>query len=170
MRVALLLATIGAALAVSGCGGDSGSTAAGTTISADEYVSQADELCTRVAGQVSDLALREKGGEILSGGGSDQEKMDQLADLVEEQLKVISALRADMEQLGTPALGAEDVEQILDKTRSAEDELGQAVGALRDGDEIEFAAAMKRYGEFSQQSASIARDSELDFEVCGSGA
>jgi hypothetical protein len=59
---------------------------------------------------------------------------------------------------------------ILEKTRSAEDELAKAISALRDGEEQEFAEAMQRYAGYSRQSASIARDSELNFAICGTGA
>lgn len=165
----LLAALLGAALAASGCaGGEEGAT--GTTLSGEEYSQRADDLCAHLAADVADLGAEQKGREILSGGGSDEEKMNRVADLLDDQLQILSDFREDVERLGRPATGADDVDRILEKTRSAEHELARAIDALRDEDEDGFLAAAQRYAELSQQSAEIARDSELDFAVCGAGA
>ena len=82
----------------------------------------------------------------------------------------MSEFRGDLEALGRPATGGEDVDQMLEKTRSAEDELARGIEAARDGDEEEFSEAMQRYAGLASQSSSIARDSELNFAICGAGA
>ena len=147
-----------AVLLTGGCGGESsttgsatGSTKVGTTMSAEDYARRADELCRRAATEVTELGIQEKGQEILSGPGTTEEKRD-------------------IEALGKPATGGEDVDQFLEKTRSAEDELARGIAAARDGDEDEFTDAMQRYAGLASQSASIAQDSELNFAICGAGA
>ena len=95
--------------------------------------------------------------------------MDRVADILDDQLQIIVEFREQLEGLGRPSTGAADVDAMLNKARSAEDELTRAVAALRDGDAEEFAEAAQRYAELSRESAAIARDSELDFGVCGSG-
>jgi hypothetical protein len=159
-------------LAATGCGGgdESADGTVTTTLSAEEYVEGADELCRRAATGVVDLNLQEKAQEVLSGAGTTEEKLNQLAELLDQQLQVVSEFRRDLEALGRPATGGEDVDQILEKTRSAEDELARGIDAARDGDEEEFTEAMQRYAGHASQSASIARDSELNFAICGAGA
>ena len=166
-----------AVLLAGGCGGESsttgiatGSTNVGTTISAEDYARQADELCRRAATEVTELGIQEKGQEILSGPGTTEEKLNQIAELLDQQLQVVSDFRRDIEALGKPATGGEDVDQFLEKTRSAEDELAGGIAAARDGDEGEFTDAMQRYAGLASQSVSIARDSELNFAICGAGA
>lgn len=152
-----------------GCGGGEGGGAGATTIAADEYAQRADEICGRAAADVVGLDAEQRAREILSESGSDSEKMDRVADILDNQLEIIVEFREQLERLGRPSTGAEDVDAMLNKARSAEDELAGAVAALRDGDAEEFAEAAQRYAELSQESAAIARDSELDFAVCGSG-
>jgi hypothetical protein len=166
-----------AVLLAGGCGGESsttdsttGSTNVGSTISAEDYAHEADELCRRVATEVTELGIQEKGQEILSGPGTTEEKLNQIAELLDQQLQVVSDFRRDIEALGKPATSGEDVDEFLEKTGSAEDELARGIAAARDGDEGEFTDAMQRYAGLASQSASIARDSELNFAICGAGA
>jgi hypothetical protein len=151
-------------------GDESADGTATTSLSAEEYVERADELCQRIATDVVELGLQEQAQEILSGGGTTEEKLNVIAGLLDQQLQLVSDFRRDIEALGRPAAGRADVDQFLDKTRSAEDELERGIDAAQDGDEDEFADAMQSYADFSTESAAIARDSELNFEICGSGA
>jgi hypothetical protein len=158
---------------MAGCGGEEASAPAGTTattMSGDKWAKRADELCQQVSAELLELDIQHKGQEILSGGGPQAEKLNRVADLLEVQLAAVSEFRGKVEALGRPQTGGEDVDMILEKTRSAEDELAKAISALRDGEEQEFAEAMQRYAGYSRQSASIARDSELNFAICGTGA
>ena len=110
MTSAVFLLAVGLMVAT-GCGGGDATTSASTTISAEDYARQADELCRRVATEVTELDIQEKGQEILSG-----------------------------------------------------------IASGRDGDGDEFTDAMQRYAGRASQSASIARDSELNFAICGASA
>jgi hypothetical protein len=83
---------------------------------------------------------------------------------------VVSAFRRRFEALGTPSAHRDHAERLLEKTRAAEAELERAIEALRDGDGQEAGDALRRYAGLSQQTAAIARDSELDFAICGAGA
>ena len=83
---------------------------------------------------------------------------------------MIAEFRREIEQLGMPSAHRDDAERLLEKTRSAVDELEKAVASARKGDSETAREAIGRYAGFSAQSASIARDSELNFAICGSGA
>ena len=131
---------------IAGCGGSNGDGGSRTvaeeqTIPAARYAERADKLCR-------DLA----------------------ADVLAEQLTVIAAFRRKFEALGMPNEHRDDAQRLLEKSRSAEGELEQVVSALKAADEGTARAALQRYFGFSQQSASIARDSELNFAACGVGA
>ena len=83
---------------------------------------------------------------------------------------MISDFGRKIEQLGMPSAHRDDAKLLLDKTRSAVEELEKAVASARKGDSETAREAIGRYAGFSAQSASIARDSELNFAICGSGA
>jgi hypothetical protein len=68
-----------------------------------------------------------------------------------------------------PSAHRDDAELLLEKTQSAEKELEKAVASAREGDLEKAREAIGGYAGFSSQSASIARDSELNFAICGSG-
>jgi hypothetical protein len=163
-------------VALAACGGDSGvadeSAPPQTTtgLSAAEYVERADALCERIAADVEELDAQGRLQSILSGTGTDDEKMAQAADVLEEQLTLISEFRADVEALGKPSVNGEDVEQISAKSREAEVELESAIDSLRAGNEAQATEALQSYAERSLESAEIAQASELGFEECGSGA
>jgi hypothetical protein len=171
-----LIGAVVCSVALAACGGDTGvadeSAPPQTTtgLSAAEYVQRADALCERVAVDVEELDAQGRLQSILSGTGANGEKMSQAADVLEEQLTLISEFRVDVEALGKPAVNSEDVEQISAKSREAEVALEDAIDALRAGNEVEATEALQTYAERSQESAEIAQASELGFEACGSGA
>jgi hypothetical protein len=176
MHRGLLIGAVVCSVALAACGGDSGvadETAppqTTTRVSAAEYVERADALCERVAADVEELDAQGRLQSILSGAGADNEKMAQAADVLEDQLTLISEFRADVEALGKPNVNAEDVEQISAKSREAEAALENAIDALRAGNEAEATEALQSYAERSLESAEIAQASELGFEACGSGS
>ena len=98
------------------------------------------------------------------------EQLERAAPVLAAQLRMISEFRRDIEQLGLPSDASRDAELLLEQTRSAEEELEKAVASARKGESERAREAIARYAGFSSQSASLARDSELNFAVCGSGA
>ena len=137
---------------------------------AAQYAKRADELCAQVAKKVLDARIQERLGEIELSDAPEEEQLEQAAPIIAEQLRMISEFRRKIEQLGLPSAHHDDAERLLEKTRSAEEELEKAVSSAREGDSEKAREAIGRYAGFSSQSASIARDSELNFAVCGSGA
>ena len=137
---------------------------------AAQYAKRADELCAQVAKKVLDARIQERLGEIELSDAPEEEQLEQAAPILAEQLRMISEFRRKIEQLGMPSAHQDDAELLLEKTRSAEKELEKAVASAREGDSEKAREAIGRYAGFSSQSASIARDSELNFAVCGSGA
>ena len=137
---------------------------------AAQYAKRADELCAQVAKKVLDARIQERLREIELSDVPEEEQLEQAAPIIAEQLRMISEFRRKIEQLGLPSAHQDDAERLLEKTRSAEEELEEAVSSAREGDSKKAREAIGRYAGFSSQSASIARDSELNFAVCGSGA
>ena len=136
---------------------------------AAQYAKRADELCTQVVKKVLDARIQERLTRIEQRNVSEEEQVMQAAPILAEQLRLISDFRRKVEQLGMPSAHREDAERIVVKARSAEEELEKAVAAAREGDAENTREAISRYYGFSSQSASVARDSELNFAICGSG-
>ena len=174
MRRALLvsLCLVATVVACGGNGGDAEPRAGSEepSIPAVRYAERADSLCRKLALDVQKLRTQARLRTIQQRSASEREAIKRSADVLAEQLTAIAAFRRRFEALGMPDEHRDDAQRLLDKTRAAEEELQQAIDALRAADEAEAASALQRYFGFSQQSASIARDSELNFAVCGVGA
>ena len=145
-------------------------TTTGPTIRAAEWARKADDVCRREIAGVLAARTQQRLGEIKRSSASEEEKLRRAAPLLADQLELISDFRRELEALGLPDAHQQDAQQMVEKARSAETELEQGVEAAKAGDAQAFAEAMQRYAGFSLQSASIARDSKLNFAICGSGA
>jgi hypothetical protein len=174
VRFAAFVVACGACLGLVACGGDdeagSPDTTSAKTIPAAEYAERADDLCAAVVKKVVDARIQERLGQVERSNASEAEKLERATPILAAQLRMISEFRGQIERLGLPSEHRDDAEQLLEKTRSAEDELEKAVESARAGDSEAAREAIGRYAGFSSQSASIARDSELNFAICGSGA
>ena len=175
MRFAACIVACCACLGLAACGGDddeagSPATTSAKTIPAAQYAKRADELCAQVVTKVLDARIQQRLSRIEQSNAPEGEQVMQAAPILAEQLRLISDFGRKVEQLGMPSAHQDDAERLLDKTRSAVEELEKAVASAREGDSEAARQAIGRYAGFSSQSASIARDSELNFAVCGSGA
>jgi hypothetical protein len=149
------------------------STAATTTqstVAAAEYARRADDVCRREIAGVLAARTQQRLKQIQATSAPDEQKLRRAAPILAQQLELISDFRREIEALGLPDAHQEDARRIVDKARSAEAELARGIDAARAGDGPAFAEAMQRYAGFSVESASIARDSKLNFAICGSGA
>ena len=164
----LLLAACG------GGGGDDGADDAGatqkSTVPAAQFSRRGDELCRQLIDKEIDARIQQRLQAIQTSSASEEEKLRRAVPLLAEQLSIITAFRRDFERLGMPTAHANDVHAMLEKARSAEEELDRAIESARSGDLRNSNDALHRYAGFSAQSASVARDSELNFAICGSGA
>jgi hypothetical protein len=171
-RRALALALF-CSVAFTGCGDSSEEAAPGstpTTLSAEEYVQRADAICQRVANDVIELKAQDRLQSILGNAAlADEDKMEKAADVLEEQLDLVGELRRDIQALGVPATNGDDVEGFLSKSQQAEAELEDAINSLRAGDQTAATEALQSYAALSQESAELVQQSQLDFQVCGSG-
>jgi hypothetical protein len=163
-------------LVLAGCGGGDGeaepeSQAPATThqqgLPPAEYAERVDRLCARVIREVA--PYRERARKAIARRGSERQQMARLADVLEDQLAVVTRFRKD-EAVGLPSAHADDARRLVEKTIVAERELREAVVAFRAGEGKRAAEAMQRYAGLSLQTASVARDSELGFAICGAGA
>ena len=162
-------------LALAGCGGGQGSedrqrsdAAQERTLAPAEYARRVDRLCTRVTRQVAPFQGRLR--TALARGGSERTQMAGVANVLDQQLAVVTGFREDVEAIALPSAHADDARRLIEKTKAAERELAAAIDALRAGAEERATGALRRYAGLSLQSASIARDSELGFAICGAGA
>ncbi len=165
-------------LGLAACGGDSGGdrgearaqTTTSESMTAAEYARRADKLCRQEAVKVLGARTQERLRRIQNSSASEEEQFRRAAPILVEQLQIISEFRRKLELLGTPSAHRDDAEQMVEKARSAEVELDRATEAAKAGDTAQVREALVRYYGFASQSASIARDSELNFAICGSGA
>ncbi len=141
-----------------------------STVAAAEYARRADAVCRREIARVLAARTQPRLKQIQATSASEEQKLRRAAPILAEQLELISDFRRELEALGLPDAHQEDVRRIVEKARSAEAELERGIDAARAGDGAAFAEAMQRYAGFSIQSASIARDSKLNFAICGAGA
>jgi hypothetical protein len=178
VRFAACVVACLACLGLAACGGDgaggddeagSPATTSGSTMPAAQYAKRADELCAQVVTKVVDARIQPRLSKIEQGDASEEAKLERAAPILAEQLRIISEFRREIEQLGMPSAHRDDAELLLEKTRAAEEELEKAVASAREGDSEKAREAIARYAGLSSQSASIARDSELNFAICGSG-
>jgi hypothetical protein len=173
VRFAVCVVACWACLGLAACGGgdEAGTpaTTAAKTIPAPQYARRADELCAQVVSKVLDARIQQRLNLIEQSNALEAEKLERATPILAEQLRMISEFRREIEQLGTPSAHRDDAELLIEKTRSAEEELEKAVASAREGDSEKAREAIARYAGFSAQSASIARDSELNFAICGSG-
>jgi acyl-CoA reductase-like NAD-dependent aldehyde dehydrogenase len=158
-----------ALVAAAGCGGgddDGADTVAGgvtiadRTVSPEQYVDQADDICADTARRV--VAIQQ-----------DINKADtprKAADLLERQLEAVRDMRDRLAALGLPEGQEEVAKELLTDIDDALPHLEAAIEAMRDGDEERATESAQRYAASSLESAREVRDSGLDFEVCGSGA
>ena len=162
-------------LGLAACGGDddeaeSPASTSASTIPAAQYARRADDLCAQVVKKVLDARIQQRLTRIDQGSAPEAEQAKRAAPILAEQLQLISEFRGKVEQLGLPSEHRDDAERIVEKARSAEEELERAVAAARAGDMKNATEAIGRYYGYTTQSATIARDSELNFAICGSGA
>jgi hypothetical protein len=181
VRSAFCLIACSLCLGAAACGGNEDvdadargtSTAATTTrstVAAAEYARRADAVCRREISRVLAARTQPRLKQIQATSASEEQKLRRAAPILAQQLDLISDFRREIEALGLPDAHQEDARRIVEKARSAEAELERGIDAARAGDGAAFAEAMQRYAGFSIQSASIARDSKLNFAVCGAGA
>lgn len=174
MRFKLVIAC-GACLALASCGSADktaveASVPAAATVPAAQYAKRADELCRQQTVRLVDLRWQQRLRKVQTTPGTDEEKLVRAVPILEDQLNVISEFRRKFELLGRPSAHREDAEAMIIKTRSAEKELRRVIDAGRSRDTEKATDALQRYYGFATQSASIARDSKLNFAICGIGA
>ena len=175
MMRAICLGSMCLVLAACGGGGsgdsrDEAADTSGPTVPAAEYAQRADDLCRQLLVDLEEAQIQQRLRTIQAGPASDSAKFKRFAPIFAEQLELVSEFRRRIEQLGMPSAHGDDARALLEKTRSAEDELQNAIDAARSGDAKGATDAIQRYAGFSAQSASIARDSKLNFAICGAGA
>jgi acyl-CoA reductase-like NAD-dependent aldehyde dehydrogenase len=161
--VPLLLALVASCGGEDEQGGDTVAesvTIADRTVSPEQYVDQADDICADTARRV--VAIQKDIGKA--------DTPQKAADLLERQLEAVRDMRDRLAALGLPE-GQEDIaRELLTDIDDALPHLEAAIEATRAGDEERATESAQRYAASSMESAREVRESGLDFEVCGSGA
>ncbi len=137
---AAVLLVIGA-VAVAGCGGSDDTSSTTAEISKDDYVTQANEVCTE-----GNKELRAAGQEAFSGEPSDAEIEQYVADTMAPNIQgQIDAITA----LGVPAGDEEQVNEFLDTAQETLDQVEADPSVLTSGGQDPFAETnqlMTEYG------------------------
>ena len=166
MRVASAVAAIGALALVSGCSSGGGEPADPQT-ARQEFVSEADALCAE--NQVEAGRLRQRAQELAAVRGSmtQEEAIEQAADIWDDQVALAEEFRDDLGGLDVPE---GDEQRVAALTQALDDgiEIGRAIhGALEGGNEPP-ASLLQQYSATVVRGNAAARAYGLN--VCGGTA
>jgi hypothetical protein len=130
-RSGALLAVVVLAVALAACGGDDGDeseTSGGETVSKEEFIAQADEICRKGNAEIGAGADRV----LSSGQGSQSERLEKFVDEIlvpgsQEQIDAVAALPM-------PAGDEEEIQAFLDSAQADLDQLAESPETLQGDD------------------------------------
>ena len=147
MRAGGVVALLGAALVLAGCGGEDG----GGQLSAEELRSQADAICARYDDEFNAL------GEPTSADELDA-FLDDAIPLVEEQTN-------ELEELDPPDELADDWNRAMAVQREGLANVRALQDAVQNGDATQIQELLAKAESIRAESDQLARD--LGLETCG---
>jgi len=140
----LLLLTIAL---TSACGGE-----AGARLTKKEFASQADAICAKYNGEVTQLGTPETFAEV--------------ADVSDKTLKVLGEAIADLKKLNPPAFQQAKVDQWLTQVENLQDDLEEIRDGAEEKNREAMLAVVPKAEEHNRRSNALA--TELGLEVCNS--
>jgi hypothetical protein len=158
-RPLLALALTAALLA--GCGGGGGGGGAGTgTLSRDEFVSQANEICREGAEKINAKTQEVQGKIQQAKTASEQQKA--VADVLEETAKEYDPYLVRLGDLKPPAEISAEWRKFLDGGDSAFDLIPDLAEATRKGDRSKLAELTTKFSQIAGDTRPFAQKYELD--------
>jgi vacuolar-type H+-ATPase subunit H len=138
LRLILLCAGAALALIAAGCGGDDDDS---PELTKDEFITQADEICTQGEAELT-AAAEEQFGDATEPP-SKQEREEFVSTAVADSLQ---AQLDDIRELNPPADEADQVNEILDKLQQLIDRAREDPAAVLAGEETEASQLATDFG------------------------
>jgi hypothetical protein len=165
LALCALLAVPAAGLACGDDGGGGGGTTDEATdqetISLDDWVADADEICAANDAEIDDLEAPSFSLEEDLTDDELQQVADFLSDAATIQQETVDSLRA----LPSPDESAEEVTDVLDTVQNAIDDTNEAATAAGAGDQQEAEDFLQSAGDQFDEASEMAAD--LGLEECG---
>jgi hypothetical protein len=171
-RFFVMAAALAIPVALVACGDDGGSSDSDTTdastdvdtISLDEWIEEADEICASNDDEIEDL-------DQPSADPSDTDLSDEELEEVSDYLNEISDLQQDtvdsLRALPPPDEDADEVEDTIDLVQAAVDDTRSAAEAAADGDQDEMEEQLSDASEQFDEAGEMASD--IGLRECGAG-
>jgi hypothetical protein len=137
-----------AALIVAGCGGGGGG---GGTLSKDEFVSKADDICGKAAAEVKKLGT--------------PNTPDKIAEVMPKLSSTFGKMLDDLEALNEPAAVKADFAKLIAAGRKIQETTGKLAGAAKDKNVAELTQLQTDFTKASTDAASAAQ--KIGFKNCG---
>jgi hypothetical protein len=159
-RPPLLLLALGAAL-LAGCGGGgAGGGGGGGTLSQQEFVSQANQICKEGAEKINSKTQEVQGKIQQAKTASEQQKA--VADVLEETAKEYDPYLARLGDLKPPQDIAGDWQKFLAGVNSAFDLIPDLADATRKGDRSKLSELTTRFSQIAGDTRPFAQKYRLD--------
>jgi uncharacterized protein YpuA (DUF1002 family) len=162
MTRTLLTFALGLAL-VAGCGGgddnDNGGDAGGKTLSQDEFVSQANQICREGAEKIN-AKTKEVQAEIQAAKSAEEQEKA-VADVLEETAKEYDPYLQQLGDLKPPEEITGDWQKFLDGINEAFDLIPDLADATRDGDRDKLSDLTTKFSQIAGDTRPFAEKYKL---------
>ena len=159
-RPLLLLVLAAALLAGCGGGGGGGDKGGGGTLSRDEFVSQANQICREGAEKINSKTQEVQGKIQRAKTASEQQKA--VADVLEETAKEYDPYLARLGDLKPPQDIAGDWQKFLDGVNRAFGLIPDLADATRQGDRSKLSELTTRFSPIAGDTRPFAQKYQLD--------
>lgn len=159
-RPLLLLVLTAALLAGCGGGGGGGDKGGGGTLSRDEFVSQANQICREGAEKINSKTQEVQGKIQRAKTASEQQKA--VADVLEETAKEYDPYLARLGDLKPPQDIAGDWQKFLDGVNRAFGLIPDLADATRQGDRSKLSELTTRFSQIAGDTRPFAQKYQLD--------
>ena len=159
-RPLLLLVLAAALLAGCGGGGGGGDKGGGGTLSRDEFVSQANQICREGAEKINSKTQEVQGKIQRAKTASEQQKA--VADVLEETAKEYDPYLARLGDLKPPQDIAGDWQKFLDGVNRAFGLIPDLADATRQGDRSKLSELTTRFSQIAGDTRPFAQKYQLD--------
>ena len=159
-RPLLLLVLAAALLAGCGGGGGGGDKGGGGTLSRDEFVSQANQICREGAEKINSKTQEVQGK--IQRAKTASEQQNAVADVLEETAKEYDPYLARLGDLKPPQDIAGDWQKFLDGVNRAFGLIPDLADATRQGDRSKLSELTTRFSQIAGDTRPFAQKYQLD--------
>lgn len=159
-RPLLTLVLAAALLAGCGGGGGGGGDGGGGTLSRNEFVTKANEICRQGAEKINSKTQEVKGKIQQAKTADEQQKA--VADVLEETAKEYDPYLAQLGDLKPPQEISADWQKFLDGVNRAFDLIPDLADATRKGDRTKLSELTTRFSQIAGDTRPFAQKYQLD--------